>query len=413
MTEHGSRLDPWRGSYAQRTPGMTASEIRALFAVASRPEVVSLAGGMPYLSALPLDVVAETVQRLLSRRGRQALQYGSGQGDAGLREQILEVMAAGGHRTPTPTTSSSPPGSQQALDLVTRIFIDPGDVVLAEAPSYVGRARRRSRPTRPSRARGDGRRRPGPRGARGGASPRSSAAGQAGQVPLHRPDLPQPGRRHAHGPRGDRRSSRSRGGTASSCSRTTPTACWASTASRPARDARHRRTASSTSGSFSKTFAAGLRVGWAVAPHARAREARARQRVGDPVPVAYTQLDRLDLPGDRAAGCDQIKIFRELYRERRDAPARVARRDCCRRARPGPAPTAASTLGHPARGARRQGDAAARGHRAGRLRARHRLLRRRPPGTEHRCGCRTAIPTPTGSARASAGSPASCEQSSS
>ena len=70
MTEHGSRLDPWRGSYAQRTAGMTASEIRALFSVASRPEVVSLAGGMPYLSALPMDTVAETVQRLLSSHGR-------------------------------------------------------------------------------------------------------------------------------------------------------------------------------------------------------------------------------------------------------------------------------------------------------------------------------------------------------
>ena len=83
MTEHGSRLDPWRGSYAQRTAGMTASEIRALFSVASRPEVVSLAGGMPYLSALPMDTVAETVQQLLSSQGPTALQYGSGQGTRG------------------------------------------------------------------------------------------------------------------------------------------------------------------------------------------------------------------------------------------------------------------------------------------------------------------------------------------
>ena len=56
-----TRLDPWVDAYAARTRGMTASQIRALFAVASRPEVVSLAGGMPYVSALPLDVVAETV----------------------------------------------------------------------------------------------------------------------------------------------------------------------------------------------------------------------------------------------------------------------------------------------------------------------------------------------------------------
>jgi 2-aminoadipate transaminase len=56
-----TRLDPWVESYAARTRGLTASQVRALFAVASRPEVVSLAGGMPFVSALPLDAVADTV----------------------------------------------------------------------------------------------------------------------------------------------------------------------------------------------------------------------------------------------------------------------------------------------------------------------------------------------------------------
>ena len=73
---HGSRLDRWVDSYAARTRGMTASEIRALFAVASRPEVVSLAGGMPFLSALPMDMVSQTMSRLVTefapRRGREA-----------------------------------------------------------------------------------------------------------------------------------------------------------------------------------------------------------------------------------------------------------------------------------------------------------------------------------------------------
>jgi DNA-binding transcriptional MocR family regulator len=67
---------------------MVASEVRALFAVASRPEVVSLAGGMPYVTALPLDVVGELVADLIAKRGPVALQYGSGQGDPHLREQI-------------------------------------------------------------------------------------------------------------------------------------------------------------------------------------------------------------------------------------------------------------------------------------------------------------------------------------
>ena len=133
----GTRLDPWFGSYAARAHGMRASEIRALFSVANRPEVVSLAGGMPYLEGLPLDVIAETMQRLIATRGTTALQYGSGQGEESLREHITQVVALEGvsaHPDDVVVTT----GSQSALDLVTRIFVDPGDVVLAEAPSYVG-----------------------------------------------------------------------------------------------------------------------------------------------------------------------------------------------------------------------------------------------------------------------------------
>ncbi|MCL3860749.1 PLP-dependent aminotransferase family protein [Actinotalea sp. K2] len=133
----GTRLDPWIGAYADRTHGMRASEIRALFAVANRPEVVSLAGGMPNLAGLPMQALAESAHELILSRGTTALQYGSGQGDERLREQILEVMRLEGidaHPDDVVVTT----GSQQALDLVTRLFINPGDVVVAEAPSYVG-----------------------------------------------------------------------------------------------------------------------------------------------------------------------------------------------------------------------------------------------------------------------------------
>jgi len=133
----GTRLDPWIGSYADRTHGMRASEIRALFAVANRPEVVSLAGGMPYLEGLPLEALAETAREVIAQRGTVAMQYGSGQGDERLREQILDVMRLEGieaHPDDVVVTT----GSQQALDLVTRLFVNPGDVVVAEAPSYVG-----------------------------------------------------------------------------------------------------------------------------------------------------------------------------------------------------------------------------------------------------------------------------------
>ncbi|TQM36008.1 DNA-binding transcriptional MocR family regulator [Pseudonocardia cypriaca] len=123
--------------FAARTAGMTASEIRALFAVASRPEVVSLAGGMPNLAALPLDALAAEVADLVARDGQVALQYGSAHGVPALREQICEVMALEGIRA-DPDDVVVTVGSQMALDLVTRIYCDPGDVVLAEGPSYVG-----------------------------------------------------------------------------------------------------------------------------------------------------------------------------------------------------------------------------------------------------------------------------------
>jgi 2-aminoadipate transaminase len=132
-----TRLDAYVDRYAARTKGMSASEIRALFAVASRPEVVSLAGGMPNISGLPLDVVGSSLRDLVLDRGTVAMQYGGGQGEPLLREQICEVMRPEGIAA-HPDDVVVTVGSQQAVDLVTRVFCDPGDVVLCEAPSYVG-----------------------------------------------------------------------------------------------------------------------------------------------------------------------------------------------------------------------------------------------------------------------------------
>ena len=88
---HGTSLDPYIDRYAARVRGMTASEIRALFAVASRPEVVSLAGGSPYTAALPLDAVGAMLGELVNERGATALQYGIGQGDPVLGEVLHEL----------------------------------------------------------------------------------------------------------------------------------------------------------------------------------------------------------------------------------------------------------------------------------------------------------------------------------
>ncbi len=129
--------DPDLHRYATRTQGMAASEIRALFAVASRPEIISLAGGMPDISVLDFEAVEQVTTEVLRTNGATALQYGGGQGSLALREALVGVMAAENvpaHAEDIVVTA----GGQQGLDLVTKLFCDPGDIVVAEGPTYVG-----------------------------------------------------------------------------------------------------------------------------------------------------------------------------------------------------------------------------------------------------------------------------------
>lgn len=137
IPREGTTLDPWYEQYAARTAGLSGSEVRSLFAVASRPEVVSLAGGMPFVSALPLETIGASMDRVMAERGATALQYGAGQGTPELREHVLQIMELEGIRAGVDDVVVTT-GSQQALDLVAKLFLDPGDVVLAESPSYVG-----------------------------------------------------------------------------------------------------------------------------------------------------------------------------------------------------------------------------------------------------------------------------------
>jgi len=130
-------LDPNLSRYSQRTRGMRASEIRALFAVATRPEIVSLAGGMPYTAALDYEAVDRVMAAVVRDHGPVALQYGGGQGLPRLRERLAEVMAAEGIPA-GPDDLVVTTGGQQGLDLIAKLFCDPGDIVLAEGPSYVG-----------------------------------------------------------------------------------------------------------------------------------------------------------------------------------------------------------------------------------------------------------------------------------
>jgi len=133
----GIILDPWFEHYAERSSGLSASEVRSLFAVANRPEVVSLAGGMPFVRAISADQIKKTLSRVIDDSGPEALQYGSGQGHPLLREHITRMMTLEGIAA-RPDDVVVTTGSQHGLDLVARLFINPGDIVLAESPSYVG-----------------------------------------------------------------------------------------------------------------------------------------------------------------------------------------------------------------------------------------------------------------------------------
>lgn len=153
MTNQGNNLNQW---YDLRRSARPASPLGGARAVRRRlrPEVVSLAGGMPYVSALPQDLVTSAMERVMRDNGPVALQYGSGQGMPALREHILEVMALEGIRGSVDHIVVTT-GSQHALELVTKLFINPGDVVLAEGELRDGHGRVQVVPGRhPTRAHG-------------------------------------------------------------------------------------------------------------------------------------------------------------------------------------------------------------------------------------------------------------------
>ena len=117
---------------------MTASEVRALFAVAARPEVVSLAGGMPFVQALPAGEVLAVATRGARRAwATSRCSTAAARGAPRLRERLAMLMAEEDvHADPEDVVVTT--GAQQALDLLGKIFIDPGDLIAVEAPAYVG-----------------------------------------------------------------------------------------------------------------------------------------------------------------------------------------------------------------------------------------------------------------------------------
>jgi len=130
-------IERYAGLFASRTKVMKSSAMRDLMAVTERPEVISLAGGLPDTSTFPPDTFAAVAQRIATESCAKALQYGPTEGLEGTKECIAEVMAAEGMQVDLEDMLVTT-GGQQVLDLVTKTLIDPGDVVIAEGPTYPG-----------------------------------------------------------------------------------------------------------------------------------------------------------------------------------------------------------------------------------------------------------------------------------
>ena len=128
---------PWQHRFAQRTQRMTSSAIRELLKLTERPDIISFAGGLPAPEAFPVDEIRAAADAVLTRHGTAALQYGTTEGCLPLREAIARQMARYGIVVSIDNIIITA-GSQQALDLIGKVLVNPGDRILTETPSYLG-----------------------------------------------------------------------------------------------------------------------------------------------------------------------------------------------------------------------------------------------------------------------------------
>src|SRR5665648_980564 len=122
--------------YSVLASKMEASAIREILKLVQKPEVISLAGGMPDPKTFPVEDIKKITQKVLSKKSAQALQYSSTEGLPELRKCILEHLAKDGNNGELENIIISS-GSQQGLDLVGKTFLSPGDVAIVELPSYL------------------------------------------------------------------------------------------------------------------------------------------------------------------------------------------------------------------------------------------------------------------------------------
>jgi 2-aminoadipate transaminase len=130
-------IERYDGLFAARTRVMKSSAMRDLMAITERPEVISLAGGLPDTSTFPAESLAALLSHVAAANAARALQYGPTEGLAAVAKCIEQVMAAEGVRI-DPQDVLVTTGGQQVIDLVCKTLIDPGDVIVAEAPTYPG-----------------------------------------------------------------------------------------------------------------------------------------------------------------------------------------------------------------------------------------------------------------------------------
>jgi len=128
---------PWAHRFAQRTKSVKSSTIRELLKLTQRPEVISFAGGLPAPDVFPVERFETACHRVLEAKGAMALQYSASEGYTPLREYLAQKMAKYGIIA-GPDNVLITSGSQQALDLIGKLLINPGDRILLEAPTYLG-----------------------------------------------------------------------------------------------------------------------------------------------------------------------------------------------------------------------------------------------------------------------------------
>ncbi len=134
---NGQVTTVWEERLARRTDGMGSSVIREILKYTQQPDVISFAGGLPAPELFPVQDVQEACCHVLEQKGAEALQYSTTEGYPPLKEYLVDKMRKYG----APVEESNlllSSGSQQALDLIGKIFIDAGDVILTEAPTYLG-----------------------------------------------------------------------------------------------------------------------------------------------------------------------------------------------------------------------------------------------------------------------------------